>query len=246
MSDSLYAEAIAAANQYGVPQQLFLDQINAESGFDPNVPPSATGALGLGQILPSTAANPGLSMAGIDPSGLSDPATNLAFAAQYDAALYRQTGSWEGAMEAYNQGLGNYNSGNLGGLSPAYQGLAAEGAAYDNGGAPVSGSTSLFSSEDIGSGLIGDIPSITYNPSTGAVASGEAAGSTGGSNAQGGSSGGFGFPALSSIGSAITGAVTGALPRAGFIVVGGVLLITAGLMFALSGKEGGTVVPIPL
>jgi soluble lytic murein transglycosylase-like protein len=48
------AMAASYAQQYGVPQQLFLNQIKQESGFNPSAR-SGAGALGIAQFMPGTA-----------------------------------------------------------------------------------------------------------------------------------------------------------------------------------------------
>lgn len=107
MSGSLYGQAAGYANQYGVPTQLFQDVITAESGFNPNAYNPASGATGIAQFLPSTAANAGYGIAPFDPTNAS---ASLSGAAQYLAALKQRFGSWTGALNAY--------SGNTGGGSP--------------------------------------------------------------------------------------------------------------------------------
>jgi len=89
------AYASQYAQQYGVPLSLFDAQISAESGWNPNAI-SSTGAIGLGQLMPSTAAS-----LGVNPY---NPRQNLQGAAQYDAQLYKQTGNWSSALQAYNEG----------------------------------------------------------------------------------------------------------------------------------------------
>jgi len=49
------ALAQAAADRYGIPPDLFLKQIGAESSWNPNAA-SPAGAIGLGQLMPDTAA----------------------------------------------------------------------------------------------------------------------------------------------------------------------------------------------
>ena len=123
MSGSYYQQlATQAAQSAGVPVDMFLAQIGIESGWDNNSV-SSTGAVGLGQILPSTAASPGYGVSPVSPSQLTDPASNLNFAAQYDAALYQATGSWGNALAAYNVGPGAYQTT---APSPAYQNLIAQ------------------------------------------------------------------------------------------------------------------------
>lgn len=72
-----------AANSKGVvtPQQL-ANQIGIESGFDVSAK-SSTGAVGIAQILPSTAKDPGYGVASVDPT---DPEAAIEFAGSYDGA----------------------------------------------------------------------------------------------------------------------------------------------------------------
>jgi hypothetical protein len=88
-----------SAAQYGVPAAVLYWQLNQESGLNPDAAPSSTGAVGIAQILPSTAADPGYGVTPI--SDPSDPNQAIPFAAAYDAALYQQTGSWTGALTRY-------------------------------------------------------------------------------------------------------------------------------------------------
>lgn len=105
--------AVADANAYGIPPALFLNQINQESGFNTTnssggILTSSAGALGIAQILPSTAASPGYGVSPVDPT---DPYSSIDFMAQYDAAMYARTGSWPASLAAYNAGLGNIPGG---------------------------------------------------------------------------------------------------------------------------------------
>lgn len=103
-----YRSAAAdAANRYGVPAEIFLRQINAESGWQPNALSSA-GAIGLGQLMPATAAE-----LGVDPN---DPIQNLDGAARYMAQQYDRFGDWRLAAAAYNAGAGNVEK--YGGVPP--------------------------------------------------------------------------------------------------------------------------------
>ena len=85
--------AVQQANQYGIPPALFLWQIGQESGWNPNARSPTSTATGLGQFVKSTA-----QQFGINPL---DPYQSLQAAAQYDAQLYQQTGSWQGALTKY-------------------------------------------------------------------------------------------------------------------------------------------------
>jgi TrbL/VirB6 plasmid conjugal transfer protein/Transglycosylase SLT domain len=114
----LQALATQDAQQYGVPVKMFLDQIQAESSFNPNVGTSSAGAVGIAQFEPATAAS-----LGIDPT---NPVQALQGAAQYDAQLYQQQGSWTATLTKYT-----------GGLTPAnpadYGQVFADAAAATNG-----------------------------------------------------------------------------------------------------------------
>lgn len=90
---SLQDIAVQAATQFGIPPDLFVAQINQESGFNPSAFNPASGASGIAQFIPSTA-----SAFGIDPF---DPQQSLTAAAQYDAQLYQQTGSYVTALQRY-------------------------------------------------------------------------------------------------------------------------------------------------
>lgn len=89
------AMAVAAAQRYGVPTQVFLNQIGAESNFRPNAVSSA-GAKGIAQFEPATAA-----AMGIDPM---NPQQALLGAAKLDAQNIQKYGSVARALSAYNSG----------------------------------------------------------------------------------------------------------------------------------------------
>ncbi len=75
----LYEEA---AKRTGIPIDVLIAQAKQESNFNPKAIGGA-GEIGLHQILPSTARDPGFGMRGVDPASLRDPAANIAFAADY-------------------------------------------------------------------------------------------------------------------------------------------------------------------
>ncbi len=91
--DMARQDALAA----GIDPDLFVRQIDEESGFNPDEM-SGAGAVGIAQFMPSTAA--GL---GFDPH---DPAASLYQAAQLMGRYYRKYGSYEMALAAYNAGSG--------------------------------------------------------------------------------------------------------------------------------------------
>ncbi|WP_370283223.1 lytic transglycosylase domain-containing protein [Pseudooceanicola sp.] len=87
--------ARAAAIKHGVPEDLFLRLVQQESGWRANAK-SHKGAIGLAQLMPETAKR-----LGVDPH---DPHQNLEGGARYLARQYRDFGSWQLALAAYNAG----------------------------------------------------------------------------------------------------------------------------------------------
>lgn len=99
--------AIQMAQQYGIPPDLFLRQLNMESGWNPGAI-SPKGATGIGQLMPGTAAE-----LGVDPS---DPYQNIDGSARYLAQQFEEFGSWPLALAAYNAGPGAVRK--YGGIPP--------------------------------------------------------------------------------------------------------------------------------
>lgn len=96
------AIAIQDANAAGIDPNIFVAQIQQESGFNPNALSSA-GAEGIAQFMPATAA--GL---GINPY---NPIQALNAAAQMDARnLQAYGGDWTKVLAAYNAGGGAVNN----------------------------------------------------------------------------------------------------------------------------------------
>lgn len=98
------AAAHAAEEQYGIPRGLYVGQLEQESAWRPEVisgkKASSAGALGIAQFMPATAKDEG-----IDPL---DTAQAIPAGAAYLAKMHKATGSWTGALTAYNWGIGNY------------------------------------------------------------------------------------------------------------------------------------------
>lgn len=104
-----YANEIEyASNLYGIDPNFLGSIIMAESSGNPNAVSSA-GAIGLGQLMPDTAAGLGVT----DPY---DPNQNILGAAQYAASLYHQFGSYDLAAAGYNAGGGAVEK--YGGIPP--------------------------------------------------------------------------------------------------------------------------------
>lgn len=95
----------AAAAEAGVDPDLLRGLVAAESSGDPKAR-SAAGAVGLTQLLPSTAAEQAVPL-GLDPArlDLEDPATNLRLGARFLRRLLAQFDGEEAfAIAAYNAG----------------------------------------------------------------------------------------------------------------------------------------------
>jgi len=109
---SAYDDAVrAAALRYGVPPDLAIAQMNAESSGDPNAR-SPVGAVGLFQLMPATAVE-----LGVDPY---DPYQNIDGGMRYLRQQYDRFGSWDLALAGYHSGAGNVQAGNLGPAAVAY------------------------------------------------------------------------------------------------------------------------------
>lgn len=89
--------------QYGIPKNLLVGLLKAESGFDPNVisgrRKSSAGALGIAQFMPATAKE-----FGINPL---NPSQAIDAAGRYLSQNYKKLGNWEDTLRSYNMGLGN-------------------------------------------------------------------------------------------------------------------------------------------
>lgn len=90
----ILANAAAAA---GVPLALFTAQAQQESGLNPAAYNAKSGATGLLQLEPVTAASLGV-------TNSLDPVQNANAGAQYLAQLYNRFGSWDEALAAYDMG----------------------------------------------------------------------------------------------------------------------------------------------
>ena len=91
-SDRAVARAGMSATEWVT---LFRSNIQIESAFNPNAR-SHVGAIGLGQLMPGTAAD-----LGVDPHNIHE---NLDGSARYLLAMLRQFGTRELALAAYNAG----------------------------------------------------------------------------------------------------------------------------------------------
>ena len=97
------------ARKYGINPELFVRQIQMESGFNPRAK-SGAGAVGIAQFMPSTAKGMGFT-AGVN------PLRDLEMAAKLMAGhLKNNNGRYDLALAAYNAGQGNVNK--HGGVPP--------------------------------------------------------------------------------------------------------------------------------
>ena len=114
--DSLVELSNRVAAKNNVPKTFFQKLIQEESSFNPNAK-SSKGAMGLGQLMPATAKELGLSLKKDDSIGsVWHPESNLDASARYLRKLFdkysRQQGiseneAWNFAAGAYNAGMGN-------------------------------------------------------------------------------------------------------------------------------------------
>lgn len=86
------------ARRYGIPEELAIAQIGAESGFNPRAV-SPAGAQGIAQFMPGTARAVGL-------RNPFDPQASLEAYGRHMRTLYKNFGRWDLALAAYNAGGG--------------------------------------------------------------------------------------------------------------------------------------------
>lgn len=102
-----YIEEASAAT--GIPVEILTAKIRQESNFNP-LARGRAGEIGLAQIMPSTARQPGFGMQPVDPEALRDPRANVMFGAQYLRARAGEGVDWNNpehvdrAFRAYNGG----------------------------------------------------------------------------------------------------------------------------------------------
>lgn len=98
---------VSAAQKYGVKPDIIASVIYAESGFDSNVQ-SSKGAIGLMQILPSTAEWLAVLMkVDYQREMLFDPEYNINMGTYYLSYLFRKFNDFQTVLASYNAGEGN-------------------------------------------------------------------------------------------------------------------------------------------
>jgi hypothetical protein len=130
------------ARLYGVPEEMFLHQINGENGFKASGTSSA-GAQGIAQFMPGTARQYGVDVSNVDSS--------LDGAARYMRDLYQKTGSWETALRRY---LGAATDESVQRVVATNKPYAAAFAAARAGGAPGAAPTAAAPAPAGGGGLL--------------------------------------------------------------------------------------------
>jgi len=99
-----YADSVEPlARDAGIADHIVYGMVREESYFDARIVSSA-GAVGLSQLMPSTAASVAQRLHIVDPD-LRDPATNLAIGVNHLKDLLGNAGSMTKALLAYNAGL---------------------------------------------------------------------------------------------------------------------------------------------
>jgi Transglycosylase SLT domain len=104
-SNPFVQHAYSAAQMYGVPPDLFIGQLNQETGFNPTLVGSS-GEKTIAQFMPGTGQQ-AASMLGLSWQQLQDdPFAAIDAAANYMRYLYGRFGSWDAALIHYNAGEG--------------------------------------------------------------------------------------------------------------------------------------------
>lgn len=110
-SDDIRQIIIEEAERRGIPPDLALRQAQVESSMNPAARGKA-GEIGLFQVMPSTARQPGFGVKPVDPAELDDPRRNAGFGLDYLKARAERAGltDWNNP-EQVSEGLRRYNGG---------------------------------------------------------------------------------------------------------------------------------------
>lgn len=120
---------ITKANQieekYGLPKNLLVGVMGAESNFNPNAV-SPVGAKGLMQLMKATAQE-----YGINPL---NPSESIDAAGKYLASSYKKFGNWEDSLRSYNMGVGGLQKVKAGKMKMPKETQDYVGRVYKNAG----------------------------------------------------------------------------------------------------------------
>lgn len=155
--DDIFKEA---ASKYGVSENLLKAVAKAESGFNANAVSSA-GAIGIMQLMPSTAASLGVT----DPY---DAAQNIMGGAKLLSRLLKKyNGDTSLALAAYNAGSGNVDK--YGGIPPfkETQNYVSKVLAYLDGYGGNSSATTVYAIAAKDASNVAQVYSIFAKPATG-------------------------------------------------------------------------------
>lgn len=156
---SLQAYAVQSAQRSGVPVDLYLWQLQTESGFDQNAKNPNSTASGVAQFTDPTA-----KWLGVDKS---NPYDQISAGADYMAYLKNKLGSWQAALDAYGtthnnptkaaqaQAILDANGGDASNPTPTGDGSTNSPAWYDVGGQVKSYFTGVESNIVAAFGTIG-------------------------------------------------------------------------------------------
>jgi len=144
--------ATQAARRAGIDPNVFIRQINQESGFNPTAR-SGAGAIGIAQIVPRWHPE-------VDPT---NPAEALDWAAHYMASQVRHYGNWRDALSVYNSGR-PYAEGK--GIPETRNYVASILGGTGGGGPPTSPASSAGPTETPPDSAAPPTPSPTAGPPT--------------------------------------------------------------------------------
>ena len=117
--DRVVASLLEAHNRYGIPAEVLLAVIKAESDFDVDAV-STAGAVGLMQVMPETAREVArdLNIPWAGEKMLRDPAINIRLGSEYLYRMFRRFSHADNALAAYNAGPTRVEGLNHAGILP--------------------------------------------------------------------------------------------------------------------------------
>jgi hypothetical protein len=95
--------AMDIADHYGIPRDMFMGLVRAESSWNPAAKNPKSSASGLGQIIDGTARMLGLNVTGDENDDRWHPGLNMDASARYLVDLKRRHGSWQKALWYYGE-----------------------------------------------------------------------------------------------------------------------------------------------